>query len=308
MRVPNLSESPYITPPTGCACCRPKLTRSRVTVRPAPARVGGPISLGSLTSALVLAGLIGGLGYGAHALLQDLQRAGFAPLPLAPEIFASAPRLTPPHVDSTRARDPGLPAYGWAWDGIPLAVAPAALPGRDGPISDIDPETAGVYAPRHAGVGRAAQSPSSGVRIPDGPNGGMRITLSPDEAALAEPTLATAREAAPPKVVLHATDKTWIRVRDGEAVIFEGILQPGDQYEVPDRARAPLLRTGNAGALFALLDGTNYGPVGSSSVVLKNMSLRAADLSGRLTEATPTAIRPGFGGDILRQAEASLGQ
>ena len=134
----------------------------------------------------------------------------------------------------------------------------------------------------------------------------MRITLSPDEAALAEPVLASARAAAPPKVVLHATEETWIRVRDGEAVIFEGILQPGDQYEVPGRARAPLLRTGNAGALFALLDGAPYGPIGSSSVVLRSASLRAEDIAGQVPEASHWALPAGSGSGSLRRADASV--
>lgn len=306
MRVPNLREHSSVMPLPECAGRGAELAEPHVAARPAPPRLGGRISLGSLTSVLALAGLIGGLGYGAHALLLDLQRVGFAPLPLAPEIFATTPLLRSPAMDWVRPPDSGLAAY--EWDGILLAAAPAGLAGRDGPISYIDPETTGVYAPRHAAAAATPRDQTPDFRVPDGPNGGMRITLSPDEAALVEPVLATARVAAPPKVVLHATDETWIRVRDGEALIFEGILPPGGQYQVPDRADAPLLRTGNAGALFALLDGTPYGPIGSSSVVLRSMSLRAGDIAGQVPEAIHWAIRPGSGGDTLRRAEASVGQ
>ncbi len=299
MRVPNLRGYPSVRPIPG-ECADRGAEPARVAARPAPARVGGSISLGSVTSALALAGLIGGLGYGAHALLQDLQRVGFAPLTQAPEVFATAPLLRAPAMDWVRPPDPGLPAYEWA--GIPLAAAPDDLPARDGPISDIDPETSGVFAPRQAA---APQGPAPGLSVPDGPSGGMRITLSPDEAALADPLLASAREATP-KVVLHATDDTWIRVRDGEAVIFEGILPPGGEYEVPERAGAPLLRTGNAGALFAQIGGTSYGPIGSSSVVLSGMSLRAEDLSGQVPEASNRVALPGSDGNAPRYLEASL--
>lgn len=293
------------------------LTRSRFAVRPAPARLGARVSLGGLTSALALLGLIGGLGYGGYALLQDIQRVGFAPLPQAPEIIAEAPLIAPPAVEGTLTAGPDASAY--ERDGILLAAAPAelpppALPGRDGPISAIDPDTSGLFAPSRAA---AAEMPVSaeeqrgsepGFRSPDGPNGGFRLTLSPEEAALAEPVLTAALSAAPPKVVLHATEEAWIRVRDGEAVIFEGTLPPGGQYEVPRRVQAPFLRAGNAGALYVLVNDTPYGPVGTSTAVLKNLSLLAADITGGVPEATAAAIRIGPDGQALRSADARTNQ
>jgi hypothetical protein len=289
------------------------LMRSRFAVRPAPARLGARVSLGALTSALALVALIGGLGYGGYALLQDIQRVGFAPLPQAPEIMSEAPLIAPPAVEGTLAAGPDPSAY--ERDGILLAAAPAelpppALPGRDGPISAIDPDTSGLFAPARAAAaepparmeGQRASGPGFGT--PDGPNGGFRVRLSPEEAALAEPVLAAALKAAPPKVVLHATGEAWIRVRDGEAVLFEGTLPPGGQYEVPRRVQTPLLRAGNAGALYVLVNDTPYGPVGSSAAVLKNMSLLAADITGRVPEATATAIRTGPDGQTLRSADA----
>ncbi len=294
----------------------PDLGRSRFAVRPAPARLGTRVSLGALTSALAMLGLIGGLGYGGYALLQDIQRVGFAPLPQGPEIIADAPLISPPPVEAEMTRASRPKATDYEGDGALLASAPAELPppmapGRDGPISAIDPDSSGLFAPARAA---AAENPDAGGReeaeragphSPDGPNGGMRVTLSPEQAARAEPML-TALPARPPKVVLHATDEVWIRVRDGEAVIFEGTLQPGGQYEVPERVAAPVLRAGNAGALYALVDGEPYGPVGTSAQVLKNLSLVAADITGQVPEATAQAVGTGPDGEPLMQAEAGM--
>lgn len=290
------------------------LIRSRFAMRPAPARLGARVSLGALTSVLALVGLMAGLGYGGYALLQDIQRVGFAPLPQAPEIIADAPLIAPPVVEAALIARPEAAVY--EGDGVLLAAAPAelpppVLPSRDGPISAINPETSGLFAPARAAAAEVplelAGAPGA-MRTPDGPNGGFRISLSPEEAALAEPALAAARPAAPPKVVLHATDEAWVRVRDGEAVIYEGILPPGGRYEVPERVVEPVLRAGNAGALYVLVDGAAYGPAGTSAAVLKNLSLKPGDITARLPQASAEAIAGGTDGGTQRRAEATLNQ
>ncbi len=306
------------------------LTRSRFAMRPAPARLGTRVSLGALTSALALVALIAGLGYGGYALLQDLQRVGFAPASLAPAAFAEASLIAPPAVGRVPVDRAGAPGSDWEHvfaASASVGLRPPEMPTRDGPISAIDPESSGLFAPsrvrdsaaetpkradRPETAGRRGEADTprtavAGIASPDGPNGGQRVRLSPAEAALAEPVLASLK-AGPPKVVLQATDEAWVRVRDGEAVIFEGILPPGGQYEIPERVAAPLLRAGNAGALYVLVDDRPYGPVGDSAVVLKNMSLLPGDIAGHVPQATAEAILTGPDGETLRRAEADVAQ
>ncbi len=59
---------------------------------------------------------------------------------------------------------------------------------------------------------------------------------------------------------------------------------------MPDRVAEPLLRAGNAGALYVLVNGTPYGPAGTSAAVLKNMSLRAENVTGQLRQASAMAV------------------
>ncbi|PKP63189.1 MAG: DUF4115 domain-containing protein, partial [Alphaproteobacteria bacterium HGW-Alphaproteobacteria-8] len=101
--------------------------------------------LGSLS---VLLALVGGLGYGAWALLENIQRVEFAPAPQAPDAFSAVPDLDA----MTRvARAGAVPAP--IIDAAALAavyamqeVAPPRLELRDGPISALDPARSGVYA------------------------------------------------------------------------------------------------------------------------------------------------------------------
>ena len=61
-----------------------ELASSRFAAPPVQTRFHARVSMGALTSAMALIALIGGLSYGGYALLQDIQRVGFAPLPEGP--------------------------------------------------------------------------------------------------------------------------------------------------------------------------------------------------------------------------------
>ena len=110
-------------------------------------------------------------------------------------------------------------------------------------------------------------------------------------------------------MVIHATGAAWIRVSDVDAaVIFQGTLAAGGRYEVPERVTAPLLRAGNAGSVYLLIDGAPYGPLGGPGSVIKNLSLRAADIERRVPQASAEAIGVDPGGDAEQRAEAVLPQ
>ena len=293
------------------------LTQSRFAVRSAPARLSARINLGGLTSALAMLGLIAGLGYGGYALLQDIQRVGFAPLPEAPEVVSEAPLISAPLVEGGLLRRPDANAY--QGDGVLAAIAPAefpppVLPARDGPISAIDPATSGLFPGRDP-ARDMAQDLAQDLAISNGPapteTGPESIfaAVADAEPVLAETEPAEAVPAGPPKVNIHATETAWIRVSDVDAaVIFQGILAAGDRYEVPGRFTAPVLRAGNAGAVYLLVDGAPYGPLGSSGGVVKNLSLRAADIERRFPLASAAAIGVDPGDDPEQRAEAVLPQ
>ncbi len=291
------------------------LTQSRFAVKSAPVNIGTQISLGGIASGLALIGLVAGLGYGGYALLQDIQRVGFSPLPEAPEVVAEAPLITPPTVEGGLLRRPDADAY--AGGGVLAAVPtdlPPLLPSRDGPIADIDPETAGIYK-----VHKPEPEPEPKVAADQadprlaGPAWG-RITESPSDplsapVAAAAPAAVQVAASGPPGVTIHATNTAWIRVRDGEeAIVFEGILQPGDRFALPDRVADPMLRAGNAGAVFVLIDGIVYGPVGSSGSVVKNVSLRADDVAQAMPEVNAETIGAEDGAPPVERAQAEISQ
>lgn len=255
--------------------------------------------LRGLASIAVLACLVVGLGYGGWNILQNIQRVGFAPLPSAPSVQVSAPDFFSPGAVAA-AEAPGAMETDDARLSLAAlyaeqeAVSPMIEP-RDGPISSIDPAEAGIYAPPRApdalevadlgeveGIGdvdpalmRALEafSPSAtdALTDPAAPAG--------DEPAFG-PTLVATTAAG---VSVLATDEAWVRVRDGRSrVLFTGILGAGEQFPLPPEATEPELRAGNAGAVYIVVDGAAFGPLGDGPEVAKGVKL------------TPDAVRAAY--------------
>jgi cytoskeletal protein RodZ len=141
-------------------------------------------------------------------------------------------------------------------------------------------------------------------------------SLEANEPATAEANVAAPvanEDASPPApaatqpVVLDATDAVWIEVKDGSATLKLGQLAPGETYEVPANAVAPVLTTGKPEALRISVGSQQAPPVGLPGRTVSKVSLKAADLmsAGAATApaaqqaapsapqpATPTARRP----------------
>ncbi len=77
-----------------------------------------------------------------------------------------------------------------------------------------------------------------------------------------------------PKLVLKATQESWLQIRDGSDIVFTRVLKPGDTYRVPDKAGVRI-RTGNAGGLVVVADGAESPPLGSVGMVLRDVPIDA---------------------------------
>lgn len=159
------------------------------------------------------------------------------------------------------------------WIAIIAALLAAALIAgylfwRSGAVEDDPAETAIIesQAPPAAGPGAAGQ---------------------PTQAAPAPPP-------ATGPVVLTATEEVWLRVYQPTGPkLFEGILQPGQRYEVPAGAEAPMILTGRPQALQVTVGGRPIPPLGEPERTISDVSLRAADLVARTQAGRPAAQQPG---------------
>ncbi|MFK7943939.1 MAG: helix-turn-helix domain-containing protein [Paracoccaceae bacterium] len=257
------------------------------------------VSLGALTSAVALVGLICTLSYGGYALLQDIQRVGFAPLPQAPSVVVDAPAIDTPNVDMASLPRPAAEDY--AGGGtlaevvLPGELSAASRSGRDGPISAIDPADAGLFT--------SPEPEPETFELVEGFDPADDPTVRVEQKIQTGSVFVAQLDNG---VVLRASEDAWIRVRGGDnSVVFEGTLVAGDSFGVPDRVAAPTLRSGNAGGIYVVVDGIAYGPVGERGRIASDISLRADDVRTNMRQAEPEELQPAEVTGVQRRAEVT---
>lgn len=111
-----------------------------------------------------------------------------------------------------------------------------------------------------------------------------------------QPGPAAATAAATPQptgpVVVGATQDVWIKVSDSGKTLFMNVLHPGDHFQVPADAVAPLMTTGRPGHTTVMVGETPIPSVGDPDRAAKDISLKPADLLARVAAPPPAAQPP----------------
>ena len=229
------------------------------------------IEPGAIGSVLVLIALIGGLGYGGYAVLQEVQRVQLAPVESAPVVIAEVdplagaagdgPAITAP---MDQLADIALPSAD-ALDRLyrPQALDVPVVESRDAPIASLDPSSIGTFANVDSETLVVGIDPRE---------------VSPESVVTAAAVQVTEEPA--PGVQLVAVRPAWVRVRAADGtVIFETIMNAGDTYDVPQTEEPATLRIGESGAVYFAMNGRHYGPVGPRGAVSSNVALSVDSLT-----------------------------
>ena len=114
-------------------------------------------------------------------------------------------------------------------------------------------------------------------------------------ATTASPSAPPAQAVNPPQpaaggvVTIGASQDVWIKVSDSDKTLFMGILKPGDHFQVPADAAAPMLTTGRPGVTEITVGATPIPPVGDPDRAAKDVSLKADALLARVATPAPAA-------------------
>ena len=208
----------------------------------------------SLTALLVL---ILGLGYGGVTVLNEVQKVNLSPINQSPSVQSISSTSIDENsffddVESNNTNIASNSALEEFYRPTEL-VLPLMTP-RDGPISAIDPAISGVYV-------KEKNSVISEINQEDI----IQVKKNPQ---VIEKDL--------PSVYVVAQKPAWVRIYEPNGnILFENILDTGQRYEVPQSAQTAMLRAGNSGSVYLMIDNNFYGPLGTATGVAKKVNLRA---------------------------------
>ncbi|WP_180957735.1 helix-turn-helix domain-containing protein [Neptunicoccus cionae] len=250
------------------------IARPRIPMTPPSASFLSNISPSALGSVLVLALLVGGLGYGSWAVLQEVQRVQFVPVNQTPGVTSEVATLP---IEPTSQRDNVValnPTSDFQTSNLDQLYRPTELEvpqmvARDAPISSFNAGSLGAYADLQT---RDVHPP---------------VVEQVEEAA---PRVVAE---GPPPVDVVALKPAWIRVYfDDGSVLFEKILDAGERYRIPSDVDGAKLRAGNAGAVFVMVGDNTYGPVGNRGGVVRDVALGKENVTETMALATDLFTTP----------------
>jgi hypothetical protein len=231
------------------------------------------LDAGAIGSMAVMIALIGGLGYGAWSLLQEIQKVSVTPVDATPVVLSE---LDP--VSTVQNLEGGIEVTGidqnQRLDKLDRMYRPPALDvpiliARDAPISTLDPNRFGSFTQSTPETMTSSANPSDIDKI-------LSDILVADVGTTTPKVVADA----PPAVALVATREAWVQVKSASGtVIFETTMRPGDEYVLPQTEVAPMLRAGMSGSVYFAVNGDLFGPAGKGATVAKNIELSVANLT-----------------------------
>ncbi len=273
-----------------------RLTAPSMPYIPASESILSRIEPGAIGSVAVLIALISAIGYGGWSVLNEVQRVQVSPVENTPDVLADLDPLADARGGNRRvasdgadtdviASGAGLAApEGDTLDRLyrPEALDVPVMVARDGPISTLDPMLGGTLP----GTTRIAASGADTTRIiAEAP------AIQPNTIDAAIASVISPQVVAGPMtgVQMVAVRPAWVRVRAADgSVIFEGIMNAGDTYDVPLTEVPPTLRVGESGAIYFKVAGQHYGPAGPRGAVTSSLALAPEGLTGLLTVADLT--------------------
>ncbi len=231
------------------------------------------IEPGAVGSLSVTIALVSALGYGAWSFFQEIQKVDLTPTESQPIVITELQTL-PTALDITNnlmLDKSGKPQEGSSRINRiyrSTALDQPVIVARDEPISKLDPNQFGLFAP-----------------IPSRDKIGIEEIISAlipkkhSDDEKVQKNFPKVSADIPPIVTLITSKEAWIEIiaADG-SVIYKNLMQPGSEFVVPQTEKPPKLLAGMSGFVYMAIDGMLYGPAGDGVNVVKNVALDARSI------------------------------
>jgi len=154
-----------------------------------------------------------------------------APVASSPPAPSLAPLLTPPPVPVQAGATPVPQQSATSAPSVALSPVPALAPAQ-------------------------TASPPAASAVPPPGDAAVATATPPDSA----PRVYGAASDVPTRIVVRAIKDSWVQIRNGDEVLVQRTLHPGDSVRVPDE-RGLSLRTGNGAGIQFEIDGKLFKPL-----------------------------------------------
>ncbi|MEO0357924.1 MAG: RodZ domain-containing protein [Pseudomonadota bacterium] len=261
------------------------------------------LNVKAIGSSLVLLLLVGGLGFGAYRVVQEVQQVQMAPIDQPPmaqtDLDPLAPRQSVPNAQRETVASVGdtadpvtpeariNPRVTLAELYEPTPDIPTLTEPRDGPISRIDPNQQGAFVapslPQAGGPSIATMADAGPIHGPFG----RPPLVGPSSLGDATLQLASADTAPVQELAIFSTTGAWMRIRDAQgAIVYSQTMEPGQRFVIPTDLDEPyqIERVGMSGFVFFQVNGSVYGPIGSGTRLVKDVELTESAVKDRFLE------------------------
>lgn len=222
------------------------------------------IEPGAIGSSLVLMTLIAAIGFGGWSVLKEVQRVQLAPVEQTPVVASDLdPLHQAAHPDAATEMAASGMDESLAEERLDRLYRPQALDvpvlvARDAPISTLSPDTMGSFIP----------------------NLEMPVMLA-DASVETAPAVPQVLETDDREIRLVAVRPAWVQVKAADgSVIFEKILDKGENYTLPATEEPPTLRAGMSGSIYFNVNGQLFGPAGEGSDTVRDVALDSESILG----------------------------
>ena len=225
----------------------------------------------AIGSTMVMMALIGSIGFGAWSVIEEVQRVQVSPAENTPIVLSDLDPIGL-GIDPAENQENPLFSENQALENLDRLYRPQALEvpilvARDAPISSLDPSQIGNFKPKPASIDVSDQSNDD--------LGFAEILVSPVLNSVPKVV-----EDAPPRLALFAVRPAWVQVKASDGTtIYERIMNPGEEFILPQTEVAPKLRAGMSGSLYFAVNGSLYGPAGDGAKVVKQIPLSVDSLT-----------------------------
>ena len=229
-----------------------------------------------------------GVGFGAVAILKDIQKLELVSFPSSP-LINSQQSIVIDTVPSEFSDSFDTSSYLDNESLITLYTsqelsAPILEP-RDGPISQLEPKR----------ISALDFFESDSLNVPNELASEVDSDLKSDLQILSDPVLHT--EPILPTLELFAATPAWVRITDDEgSIVFEKTLESNEKHAVDNQLFAGFLRSGNATNVFFVIDGDAWGPLSDGPSVVKKVPLNPLFIKSqwKVSEAATALYQLGF--------------